>query len=58
MAKKEGKKSRKHGRMAKSPAHHRYNIERRWEKNKAKKIAKQAKKEAKQKTRLLIGSSA
>ncbi len=42
---------RKIGRMAKSPAHARYNAERRWEKNKARKIAKQIKKEAKKKKR-------
>jgi len=42
---------RKIGRMAKSPAHARYNGERRWEKNKERRIAKQAKKEAKKKKR-------
>jgi len=46
-----GKKNRKHGRNARRPATTRYNNERRWEKNKAKKIAKQAKKEAKQLSR-------
>ena len=31
---------RKIGRMSRSPAHARYNIEKRWEKNKARKAAK------------------
>lgn len=31
---------RKHGRMARKPSHQRYNIEKRWETNKAKKQAK------------------
>lgn len=31
---------RKHGRMARKPSHQRYNIEKRWEINKAKKQAK------------------
>ena len=35
---------RKHGRSARKPSHLRYNAERRWEKNKAKKAAKIAKK--------------
>jgi hypothetical protein len=44
---KEGKKNRKWGRQARRPAKARYNAERRWEVNKAKRIAKQKKKEAK-----------
>jgi hypothetical protein len=32
---------RKIGRAGRKPAHQRYNLERRWEKNKARKIAKQ-----------------
>jgi len=43
--------TRKINRMSRSPAHARYNAERRWEKNKARKIAKQAKKELKQAVR-------
>jgi len=35
---------RKHGRSARKPAHLRYNIERRWETNKARRAAKRAKK--------------
>jgi len=38
---KKGKKGdKKFGRNAKKPSHQRYNIERRWEKNKARKAAK------------------
>ncbi len=37
---KEGKKNRKYGRSSRKPSHKRYNAERRWEKNKAKKQAK------------------
>lgn len=40
---KKGKKNRKHGRNKNSPAMKRYNAERRWEKNKARRIAKAAK---------------
>ncbi len=36
--------SKKHGRSAKKPAHLRYNAEKRWEVNKARKAAKRAKK--------------
>ena len=42
---------RKIGRMSKSPAHARYNGERRWEKNKERRVAKQVKIEAKQAAR-------
>lgn len=42
---KEGKKNRKIGRASRKPSHLRYNAERRWEKNKARKAKKQAKKE-------------
>jgi hypothetical protein len=38
--KKEGGKNRKYGRMSRKPSHHRYNIEKRWETNKARKAAK------------------
>lgn len=38
-----GKKSRKIGRAKRKPAHNRYTIERRWEINKARRIAKQKK---------------
>ena len=44
-ARKGGKKNRKFGRAWRRPSHNRYNAEKRWEKNKARKIAKQAKKE-------------
>jgi len=40
-----GKKNRKHGRMARKPAHKRYNAEHRWVKNKAKRIAKEIKRQ-------------
>ena len=43
----QAKKSKKHGRGFKSPAHKRYVAENRRDKNKAKKIAKQKRKEAK-----------
>jgi hypothetical protein len=42
---------RKHGRSARKPAHLRYNMERRWEINKARKKAKLAKKLAKRKAK-------
>lgn len=42
---------RKHGRSAKKPTHLRYNVEKRWEINKAKRAAKRAKKLAKRKLR-------
>lgn len=48
---KKGKKNRKIGRMARKPSHHRYNIEKRWELNKARKIAKQKRIEEKKKIR-------
>ena len=37
---KSGKKNRKHGRAGRRPAKARYNNERRWEKNKARKAAR------------------
>jgi hypothetical protein len=37
---KQGKKSRKHGRCINSPAHKRYNAERRWLKHKAVRVAR------------------
>lgn len=46
---KKGKKNRKHGRLKRKPSHNRYTIEKRWEKNKAKRIAKQEKIEKKKK---------
>ena len=48
---KKGKKNRKYGRGLRKPAHQRYTAERRWEKNKARKIAKQKRKEAKAKAK-------
>jgi hypothetical protein len=45
--KNKGKKNRKIGRSKRKPAHNRYTAERRWETNKARRIAKQAKIEAK-----------
>ncbi len=42
---------RKIGRMSRSPAHSRYNTEKRWEKNKARKAAKVAKEIAKKAAR-------
>lgn len=50
-ARKTGKKNRKFGRAGRRPSHNLYNIEKRWEKNKERKIAKQAKKEAAQKAK-------
>lgn len=50
---KTGKKNRKYGRAGRKPSHNRYNVERRWEKNKARRIAKQAKREAKKREKLL-----
>ena len=47
-----GKKNRKYGRAGRKPSHARYNAEKRWEKNKAKRIDKQAKKEARKKDKL------
>lgn len=37
---KTGKKHRKYGRAGRRPSHKRYNIEKRWEKNKARKAAR------------------
>ncbi|OGF25624.1 hypothetical protein A2303_01025 [Candidatus Falkowbacteria bacterium RIFOXYB2_FULL_47_14] len=45
--KKEGKKNRKIGRAARKPAHTSYTRERRWETNKERRMARQAKFEAK-----------
>jgi hypothetical protein len=42
---KQGKKSRKYGRQERSPAHQRYNNEKRWEKNKERRIVKDNKRE-------------
>jgi len=36
-----GKKNRKFGRANRRPSHNRYTMERRWEKNKARRIAKE-----------------
>jgi hypothetical protein len=51
MGKKDHAKSgqKKVGRMSRKPAHSRYNSEERWKTNKAKRIAKQKKKEEKAK---------
>ena len=56
---KSGKKNRKFGRAGRRPSHNRYTMERRWVKNKARRIAKQkrfeerkAAKKAQKKTRL------
>ena len=46
-----GKKGRKIGRQKKKPSHIRYTMERRWEKNKARRAAKIAKKVAKKAAR-------
>ena len=46
-----GKKNRKFGRIGRRPAHARYNGEERWLINKARKIKKQAKFEAKKKAK-------
>lgn len=42
---KSGGGARKIGRMARKPAHLRYNAERRWEANKARRIAKEVKRQ-------------
>jgi hypothetical protein len=42
-----GKKNRKIGRLKRKPSHIRYTAEKRWETNKARRIAKQKRKEAK-----------
>jgi hypothetical protein len=44
---KQGQKGRKIGRQKRKPSHNRYTLERRWEINKAKRIAKQERYEAK-----------
>jgi hypothetical protein len=51
-ARRGGKKNRKFGRAGRRPSKARYNGERRWEKNKAKRIAKQARKEEKKRIKL------
>lgn len=48
-----GKKNRKHGREKTDPAHIRYNLERRWKKNKKRRIEKEAKRQARLKKRKL-----
>jgi len=51
---KSGKKNRKFGRLKRRPSHIRYTMERRWEKNKArraKKVAKLMKRKAARKAR-------
>jgi len=52
-----GKKNRKYGRSARKPSHKFYNLEQRWLKNKARKIAKHnrmvEKKRAKKEARML-----
>jgi hypothetical protein len=50
-----GKKNRKFGRSSRRPGKHRYNAERRWEKNKARRIAKQKRKEQKKREKLDLG---
>lgn len=47
-----GGKTRKFGRAGRRPSHNRYNVEQRWMKNKARRIAKQALKEAKKRAKL------
>ena len=47
-----GKKHRKYGRAGRRPSHKRYNAEQRWVKNKARSIAKQARKESKKRAKL------
>lgn len=51
-ARKSGKKNRKFNRAGRRPSHNRYNFEQRWIKNKERKIAKQARKEAAKKVKL------
>ena len=46
-----GKTNRKFGRAARKPAHLRYNREKRWEKNKKRRIEKEARRQARLKTR-------
>jgi len=45
--------TKKIGRMARKPAHQRYNAEQRWIKNKEKRIAKEAKRRARLKERAI-----
>lgn len=49
---KSGKKNRKFNRACRRPSHNRYTSEQRWETNKARRIAKQKKKEAKKRAKL------
>jgi len=51
MPHKEGKKNRKYGRAGRKPSHKRYNNERRWEKNKERRIRRQARIEEKQRAK-------
>jgi hypothetical protein len=51
-ARRGGKKNRKFNRAGRRPAKARYNGERRWEKNKARRIAKQKRKEEKKRKKL------
>ena len=55
---KSGQKNRKWGRAGRKPSHKRYNTERRWEKNKARRIAKQQKFEAKKNGSASLSASA
>ena len=52
-----GKNQRKYGRASRKLAHKRYNIEERWVSNKARRIAKQKKKEAKKRAKLKMRKS-
>lgn len=47
-----GGKNSKFGRASRRPSHNSYNLEQRWAKNKARRIAKQARKEAKKRDKL------
>lgn len=47
-----GQKNRKYGRAGRRPSHNSYNVQERWIKNKARTIAKQARKEAKKRAKL------
>ena len=47
-----GKRHRKYGRAGRRPAHKRYNAEERWVRNKERRIAKQARLEAKKRVKL------
>ena len=46
-----GRTNRKHGRAGRRPAHKRYNAEKRWEKNKARRIEKEKRRQDKLKAR-------